>query len=212
MGDSVLDNFYWLVNHKNHLRVIIDEMLRPSHCCVNLAVDQMTTFDFVKRDPSRNSWGGYESARSYMFADSKEPSDKTYKHLVAEDGCIHSIENLKKLENVTHVVVSIGGNDVYLTPSVQIALAKSLVPTQSHIREKIGAEFGQRVEAIVDQIAKAAPNALIVPVIVYHPHNQFPIFGTGGLTMFLQKSVMFLFLHFLAYCHLHFAMILLNHV
>lgn len=57
MGDSVLDNFIWLHDPKRHTRVQLEELLRKEtdfkdYRCVNLAVDQMSTFDFEHRDPS----------------------------------------------------------------------------------------------------------------------------------------------------------------
>merc|ERR1719487_878414 len=95
MGDSVLDNFYWLQDRSLDLRNLLERRLQDDetlhdHRCVNLAVDQMSSFDFLERAPHRNGWSQYENARNRVFRDSAELADRTYAHLLAKDGSIHS--------------------------------------------------------------------------------------------------------------------------
>ncbi|CAK9007467.1 unnamed protein product, partial [Durusdinium trenchii] len=113
MGDSVLDNFFWLQTPTRHLRVQLQEQLAKSRNakvkqlqCVNLAVDQMTTFDFVERKPQENPWETYAKARKLVAFEDDE--DKEY--VVDSDGVIRSVENLRRLEDVKWVVLSLGGN------------------------------------------------------------------------------------------------------
>lgn len=201
MGDSVLDNFYWLQDRSLDLRNLLERRLQDDetlhdHRCVNLAVDQMSSFDFIERAPHRNGWSQYESARNRVFSDSAEPADRTYAHLRAEDGNIHSVANLRKLKNVKCAVVSLGGNDVYLSRDVQIALIKSLNPFQRHLREEVAEQFRERLLSIFEAFDQVMdPASFVLPVIVYHPHHGFSISGLqSGCKGFLAKTAQSVFL------------------
>ncbi|CAK9100003.1 Uncharacterized protein SCF082_LOCUS46827, partial [Durusdinium trenchii] len=142
MGDSVLDNFFWLQTPTRHLRVQLQEQLAKSRNakvkqlqCVNLAVDQMTTFDFVERKPQENPWETYAKARKLVAFEDDE--DKEY--VVDSDGVIRSVENLRRLEDVKWVVLSLGGNDdVYLNAEVKGKLLSSLLPNAEGKRKEVG--------------------------------------------------------------------------
>jgi hypothetical protein len=59
MGDSVLDDFVWLANPSVNLRMCVEDALedqKVDSACVNLAVDQMSTFDFIRRSPQGECW------------------------------------------------------------------------------------------------------------------------------------------------------------
>jgi len=180
---------------KAYLRPVLDKYLKDDpdlhdYQCVNLAVDQMSTFDFIKRT-SKNGWAGYEHARKQLFENSSE--DASY--YVAQDNCIYSIENLKRLKNVKYIVVSIGGNDVYLSAKIQRKLYKSLMPFKGHLANEVALEFGGRVAEILRALKDAVPDAVIIPVIVYHPHYKFSIsgveswFALSAQKFFLSKLV-----------------------
>jgi len=178
MGDSVLDNFYWLKTPKRPLRVQLQEALKASSSkalkassCVNLAVDQMTTFDLAERDPFWNAWEPYAQARRNVGFDDKE--DLEYK--ADEDGKIRSVKLLEGMQNVAAVVLSVGGNDVYLKKDIQADLAYSLVPGFEGNRQKVAKEFGIRYREIVESVRAAAPGAKLVLVIPYRPHQDFSI-------------------------------------
>eukprot|EP00475_Leptophrys_vorax_P033340 TRINITY_DN5222_c0_g2_i1.p1 TRINITY_DN5222_c0_g2~~TRINITY_DN5222_c0_g2_i1.p1 ORF type:complete len:441 (-),score=100.74 TRINITY_DN5222_c0_g2_i1:1316-2638(-) len=190
MGDSVLDNFFWLKEPKEYLRPVLQRRLEehkdPDITCaafpdvalgsmgvINLAVDQMSTFDFIKRTRESNSWYVYSHGRTIVQFENKLDRD----YLISQDGNVYSVKNLQKVNNVKYVLVSVGGNDVYLQASIQIALILSLLPFQSFRREKVGKEFGQRLSNILKKIEAAVPDAVVIPVIVYHPHYDFSISG-----------------------------------
>lgn len=127
-----------------------------------------------------NSWYWYgESKKKVGFADAQ---DKQY--YVSDDGFIHSIENLKLLRNVRVIVISIGGNDVYLNPRIQSELVKSLLPGQAYRRHEVARQFGVRLRKILNAVESAAPLARIVPVIVYHPHYDFSLLGMTSASCF----------------------------
>lgn len=170
LGDSVLDNFFWLETPERHLRVQLQEKLQGMQC-VNLAVDQMTTFDFEERKPSVNPWEPYARAREKVaWADEQ---DKSY--TVESDGVIRSPKALAKLEGVRWCVLSIGGNDVYLNRSIQAALISSLLPGGQAKRQEVADEFGVRLRKIVASVRESAPDANVALVIPYRPHREFSL-------------------------------------
>ena len=200
MGDSVLDNFVWLKDPKQYLRVQLQRHFEQSDefrefSCINLAVDQMSTFDFIKRSREENDWHFYEHSRKQVF----DPSESLdFNYFSASDGSMYSVDNLKRLRNVKHVVVSIGGNDVYLDGDIQLALIQSLLPFCSTRREKVAREFSQRLEMIFLALEEAVPGAKIIPVIVYHPHYSFSIGGIqSGFLGLIAKVIQRLFLSLL---------------
>jgi len=187
LGDSVLDNFFWLRDRSTDLRQVLDQQLREEenlrgYRCVNLAIDQMSSFDLLRRDPFLNPWIHYDRARRRVFENSSESSDKTYEHLVATDGNIYSAKNVQCLKNVRCAVLSVGGNDVYLNSDVQLSLVKSLVPGFRHLREEVASDFRSRLDGIFESLDYALPaDTVRLPVIVYHPHHSFSISGLEGM-------------------------------
>ncbi|CAK0856361.1 unnamed protein product, partial [Prorocentrum cordatum] len=177
LGDSVFDNFYWLQTPKRHLRVQLQELLRKrgrQEEVVNLAVDQMTTFDFEERSMKKNPWDVYLTARTQVDFDDEQ--DRTYP--VAKDGFIRSVASLKRLKNVQWALISIGGNDVLLNPFVQSTLTTSLLPGQGGNREKVANEFSARLRGLVQSVRMAQPDASIALVVPYRPHLEHSlVFG-----------------------------------
>jgi hypothetical protein len=189
MGDSVLDNYYWLEDPATYLRPDLEKELKQElgeeWRCINLAVDETSTFDFHKRTPGQHGWRRYERGRERVFGQG-DPQDQQY--YPASDGALHSLFNLRQLRNVKAVVVSVGGNDVYLQESIQRALALSVLPWKRHVGRDVGDQFGQRLRLVLQGIRDAAPGALIVPVVVYHPHYEYSIAGlNSGLIGALAK-------------------------
>jgi hypothetical protein len=90
------------------------------------------------------------------------------------------LEALRRLNNVTHVVLSCGGNDVYLGASIQAQLGLSLLPLQAFRRRRVGREFCSRLNTIIRGIKQVKPAALVIPIIVYHPHHGFSLSGLNG--------------------------------
>lgn len=178
LGDSVLDNFYWLETPEKHLRVRLQEALSSSSDanlaglkCVNLAVDQMTTFDFNERLPKKNPWEPFSKARKKVNFEAKE--DRSY--MVDKDGVMRSLSNLRRQKGVQWAILSIGGNDVYLNPDVKLSLLASLLPGLSGKRQEVAKAFAGRMREVLKGIKEAAPEAKIVVVIPYQPHREFSL-------------------------------------
>lgn len=201
LGDSVLDSSYWLSDPTDNLTTQLRKLM-PEYEVVNLAVDQMTTYDLEKRTPRENPWMRYQIARNKAFTTPETKGDVKYP--VHEDGNIYSFRNLASLaksSDVQVVVLSIGGNDLYLRPDMQIKLAKSLVSGKGHLRDTEAKSFGLRYQQILEKISAAAPGATIIPVVPYHPHFSFSLLygaqtgsGVGTILPWLTKQMQWLFL------------------
>ena len=196
-GDSVLDNFIWLKDPSVNLRVVMERMLQreaSDTICLNFAVDQTMTFDFIRRTRKSNSWMGYQHERERMCkALHNDSLDRDgYKHLCSADGSIKSVDNIARLKNVKHIFLSVGGNDVYLRADVQKKLASSLMGCNG--RHEVGKEFKERLNTIVVELKKViSSDTLITPVIVYHPHYDQSLSGLspntclGSVSISIQK-------------------------
>lgn len=142
-----------------------------------------------------NTWAGYEASRSK----SQEGKGKLYELVLStgqrfndadypvDDSGLHicSIKNIQAIaaeHDVVAIFLSIGGNDVYLRPDIQMDLVRSLIPCRGHLRQKVADEFSERYSNLLVQLRLACPNATIVPTIPYHPHRSF------GLMHHTQKS------------------------
>ncbi|KAJ9472865.1 hypothetical protein DIPPA_21544 [Diplonema papillatum] len=198
VGDSVLDNFFWLKDPATNLRAIVEEKLASGDAtkemiCVNLAVDQMSTFDFLERNPRENPWRMYQQARESIYSPPHyDACDRDgYRHLQCKDGLIRSALNLEALRNVKHIILSIGGNDVYLDADTQVSLVRSLVPFCDG-RAEVAKAYGERLGKVFAAVRAAAPDAVVTPVICYHPHHEFSISGAtgcpGGIALSVQRS------------------------
>ena len=178
LGDSVLDNFIWLREPHRDLAYELQNILRSSesfseYICINLAMDETSTYDLLARTKSYHPWDTYASARRQVFTG--DPLKSRY--LEFSDGNYYPIEILRRLRNVRYVVLSVGGNDVMLNAENQQRLAQSVVLRSKS--EEVAAELLQRLLVCVHEIYSAAPEAWLVPVLVYHPHNAFSISGLG---------------------------------
>jgi len=98
LGDSTLDNIVW-VGEKNHCIKNLLENLLPDYTIHNYAADAFTTNDVLVGNNPVISHGKRET-----IGDPFPPSD---------DGIFFPpLEHMDRLEHVSHVVLSVGGNDI----------------------------------------------------------------------------------------------------
>lgn len=179
LGDSVLDNFYWLKEKKNHLRVELQALLDKSegknpYQVINLAMDETSTFDFVDREPNLHPWTRYAHARTKVFT----KDDKLdYSYFVSHDGHYRPLSILEKISNVKHIILSVGGNDVYLYPLIQWDLLTSLMPRYRKSRTDVAKKFAKRYKIILENIFQLCPSVALTVIIPYHPHYSFNLLG-----------------------------------
>lgn len=202
MGDSVLDNFIWLDNPADNLRAHLQQACDDAksgspyehiagYQVVDLAMDETSTYDFLVRTSDEHPWGTYADARRRVF---KTPH---HDYPVAEDGNYYPVEVLRRLRNVHYVILSLGGNDVYLNANNQRDLALSTIPFMGGRSTAVAKGMSDRLRHIVAAIACAAPAAVVVPVVVYHPHDGFSISGLGtapGIGPTIARSLQAAFL------------------
>lgn len=100
------------------------------------------------------------------------PMDMTYDYCVAEDGNIYSIENLRFTKEVKYVALSIGGNDALREARNLFKLVGSVIPYFRVWRHLYASDFNARLRILIHEIRDAAPEALIIPIIFYHPHYE----------------------------------------
>ena len=178
--------------------------LLPEWHVALLAVDETTTFDIECRNPDEHPWSTYQRSRDEVY-DALKQQDLAWYNAAAEsgetkytvsqdDGFIHSFRNLAELTQrrdliVRLVVLSIGGNDLYLRPEIQLELMRSLVPCRGHLRKRVAVDFGQRYHGILTAIRTVAPSAQILPVIPYHPHVDFPLVSPGSVLYGLPSTL-----------------------
>ena len=201
LGDSVLDTFYFLRNPARSLRKIMEEKLERHHTmlqpasssdgeteeptvpmtCLNLAIEKMTTYDFLDRGVE-NSWSKLQAKREevYTFKGADPLDADGYNHLVGSDGRIRSALNLSLLKNVKHTFLCLGGNDIYLSRDMQFELATSLLPFCAYKRERVAENMKERYNHIIDEVLAAAPDTTLTLVVCYKPHNEFCISGLSG--------------------------------
>lgn len=173
MGDSVLDNFYWLNKEKEDVCFQLNKALsntskyHKQSKCTNLALDETESKDiFNGKTPS-----------SVYVKRRNEIGMNPYQ--ISEDGIYWPLDQLEKLNNEeikpTHVVLSIGGNDARV----------SLLSNSGDIKKVLI----DLQDSFIDNYSKAIDSVLlfnkqIIIVIVYRP-------GPGFLLELDQTSVLF---------------------
>jgi hypothetical protein len=150
LGDSVLDDFYWLSDSTKDVRYQLEALLKsknPQHRVSNWAVDE-STIDCVLNGKKPRSV--YVNSRSWnnLEAYPTESNGKVYP--------LRLIQN----NDVTHAVLSIGGNDARSVFAQTFDL-ENIYKTMIH--------YGivDDLKRLVKSILKYVPNLILV--YVYHP-------------------------------------------
>lgn len=181
IGDSVVDHFAWLKDPSHHLRVTLenDAFKKPDGkqkewICVNLAVADTSTSDFIERDPARSSWNWYQKLREKTFPLLTD-QDHYYFHMT--DGKMRQVANLRHLSHVKHVILSLGGNDLYPNLDMQQELIRGLSHHDDNLVRKIIQDFEARLTRCIEAVKESAHQADVTMVIPYHPHESFNVVG-----------------------------------
>lgn len=97
LGDSTLDNLVWVDSQKETVKAAIERKL-PGARVTNFAADGFTSSSMLRGDVPSISGRARQEA--------KDPFPENW------GSGFKPLEHLKKLEGVTHIVLSIGGNDI----------------------------------------------------------------------------------------------------
>jgi len=71
--------------------------------------------------------------------------------------------------------LSLGGNDVYLKSEVKGKLVSSLLPQSEGKRKEVAQEFAERLKKVLEEVKSAAPDAGLILVVPYQPHQDFSL-------------------------------------
>jgi hypothetical protein len=159
MGDSVLDNFYWLEEKEKDLKYQLTKELQrynKNSSCINLALDETEAHNILN---GKIPAGSYVTERETI---GMEP----YK--VDSKGKFFPLSELKKMilnDNIkpTHVVLSIGGNDC----RVKLSMGKADIIFQAMKKDN----FEETYNSTLKEIMSLIPN--VIMVICYLPGNSF---------------------------------------
>ena len=160
MGDSVLDDFFWLSNNTQDIRQQILDSFPGEVRVTNLAVDEMRSIDVLD---------GFVPASQYVDA---RVAVGLKPYPVNAEGVVHPLHIVQqKILNTeinlvgehTTVVLSIGGNDVRVP--LQMGKLKFIPDVLSKLK--------QNTERIVRKLLGMGVN--VVLVICYEPHVSWGV-------------------------------------
>jgi len=159
MGDSVLDDFYWLSDPNWDVRVqLVSELKKnnPNHRVSNWAVDESTIHCVLYGSRPRDV---YVSSRAWRGLEN---------YPTASDGNVYPLHLLgTHTPTPTHVVLSIGGNDA------RVAFSESF-DLENIYRIMIDNGIEKSLRALIQNIIKKVPKLILV--YVYHPQiTMFPM-------------------------------------
>lgn len=163
LGDSVLDDFFWLQMPKQDVRQQLEDLLSSGDRVVNYAVDESCIQDVLRGLRPRDQ---YIDARHKHFRG-------TYPYPTDNFGYVNPLNLLKNAKS-THVVVSAGGNDG------RVHLSKLAISADSLIQAILDDGFEEKYEMMLKKVLTIQPQAILVQV--YKPHENIfkEFFGNMG--------------------------------
>ena len=153
VGDSVLDNFYWLNNPRLDVRQQLANKF-PDKTVYNFAVDETKVMDILK---GFRPYTVYQDARQKHFRGE-------YPYPVAADGKVYPLKLLRQ-EDPEFTVVSAGGNDGRVHLSKLAWSAQSLI--DAVLENGIEANF----KRMLRKVQNATTSKKMIIVLVYKPHE-----------------------------------------
>jgi lysophospholipase L1-like esterase len=181
LGDSTIDNIYWVDDHKKCIPGILREYLNEEEWKItNYAADGFTT---------KNMLEGAVPHISYRVRLNDDPFP------IEEGEVFEPLKELKKLhekERVTHIILSVGGNDVRVILNRMEKLL-SVFPT-----------FQKNYEEIVNELLSITPNVIVMTQYrpsfhqdrhyrVYQAMKSIPFLGgNSGLFIIYYQSQLIL--------------------
>lgn len=155
VGDSVLDNFYWLDDHTEDVRKQLSDLM-PESTVYNFAVDESTINDITYGIIPKNY---YQKARWKHF-------NGNYAYPTSSvDNKVYPLKLLKKT-NPDYIIVSAGGNDG------RVHLDKLLWGSaENMISAVLNDGLIHNFEMMFLNLKKTCKNGKMVFVLVYKPHE-----------------------------------------
>jgi hypothetical protein len=152
IGDSILDNFYWLTNNKQDLRQELNNLfaLGSVH---NFAVDESTIIDVMQ---------GCKPKLQYVMGRKRFFNDNYPYPIDSSSGLVKPLDLLSK-HSTDYVVLSIGGNDG------RKHLSKLLWSSDSVVEAILADGFIDDIDTLLYCISQIQSRIIIV--IPYKPHK-----------------------------------------
>lgn len=140
LGDSILDNFYWLENKDRDLTTVINEKLTEhDFICFNFAVDESKLEDVINGCVPKQV---YSEARPYPY-----PVDESGR-----------VVPLKLTEDIKpdYIFLSIGGNDF------RINIFKMLFGVEYFISHVLTTDYRQKYEDLIIKLKQMSKRVVLV--------------------------------------------------
>lgn len=158
LGDSILDNFYWLDNPEHDLTY---ELEQRGFKVLNIAVDESQLLDVVNGTAPRQ-----------QYIEGRNRRMKFIPYPVAEDGKVYPLELLGKTPTDA-AILSVGGNDL------RMRIFELLGGVSQFLESVLDNKFRQTMISTLREIKKSAPKTvLVVPYYPYlGPNSTFALFA-----------------------------------
>lgn len=170
VGDSVLDNFYWLTDQEKDLRFRLREL---GYQCENYAVDESTLDNVINGIiPNKH----YVETRKYSyptkeFCQTKEEELIT-REILIKDKSVESYKAVYPLELIGHtdtIVLSVGGNDLRL--NILSCLGGSEYFIKSVLTDTYKKKYRETVAKLKKKCNKLILVSVYCPCVLEAPYN-----------------------------------------
>lgn len=154
VGDSVLDNFYWLDDPKMDARQQLANMW-PNTTVYNFAVDESQIMDVINGIKPLDR---YTEARKQHFGDE-------YPYPVnSKDGTVYPLKLLKQ-EDPDYTIISAGGNDG------RVHLDKLFWSAESLIDAVVADGLEDNFDRMLRKVRNNTTSKKMILILVYQPHE-----------------------------------------
>lgn len=153
VGDSVLDNFYWLDNPTEDVRQQLANK-HPDTTVYNFAVDESQILDVIN---GIRPFDRYLNTRIVHFGD-------TYPYPLNKDGKVQPLKLLKQ-EDPEYTVVSAGGNDG------RVHLDKIVWSAEALIEAILADGLEENFDRMLRKVKRSTTSQKLILVLVYKPHE-----------------------------------------
>lgn len=163
LGDSTLDNFVWVDHEKDTVRGKLKQKCSDNAEVIDLSCDGFTTSDVLK------------GAKRNKAVSSRYHQNELYQPLVA----------LKALDNPSHLVLSVGGNDLRENLSFLALMEPAKRKTTLN---RIIKDIQQQYFEILKQVKTIHPGVAPILMLQYTPDSTRDVYGIYTLMNLLHSE------------------------
>ena len=174
LGDSTLDNIDWVDNEEDTVAGKLKQKFQNPDQIIDLSCDGFTTRDVLS--------GAFR--------------DKAVRSPYHQHTQYYPLSELKKVDNPSHIILSVGGNDLREN---LIILANQSPETRRLQLKSIITGIQQRYFDILNELKTIQPNASPIIMLQYTPDSTQDLYGIYTLMNLLQKDQSLSYLTILNY-------------